>query len=70
MDNYKIVKSTTVWGLQFEVNELISEGWEPNGALVVENGEYIQSMIKKPEPEPVLVEETEEVEEPTDNVEL
>ena len=67
MDNYKIIKNTTVWGLQFEVNELINEGWEPQGALVVKDGEYIQSMIKKPEPEPVLVEETEE---PINDVEL
>ena len=55
MDNYRIVKNTTVWGLQFEVNELVNEGWEPQGTLVVKDGEYIQSMIKKAEP--VLVEE-------------
>lgn len=55
MDNYKIVKNTSVWGLQFEVNELVRDGWTPQGALVIENGEYIQTMIKNGEP--VLTEE-------------
>lgn len=55
MDNYKIVKNASVWGLQFEVNELVHDGWTPQGALVIENGEYIQTMVKNGEP--VLTEE-------------
>lgn len=49
MDNetYKVVEDTTVFGLQYAVNELVAEGWEPQGALIVENGKYIQAMTKK-----------------------
>lgn len=55
--SYQIVKDPTVWGLQMTVNELVLEGWEPQGALVVDNeGNYIQTMIKKDKP--VLTEET------------
>ena len=50
-ENYRIVKDPTVWGLQMAVNELALEGWEPQGALVVDNeGNYIQTMIKKEKP--------------------
>lgn len=56
-ENYKVVKDSTVWGLQYTVNELVLEGWEPQGALVVDkDGHYIQTMVKKEKP--VLVEET------------
>lgn len=55
-ENYKIVKDKTVFGLQYAVNELVQEGWEPQGGLVIENGDYIQTMVKKEKP--VLVEET------------
>ena len=55
-ETYKVVKDPTVWGLQYAVNELVVEGWEPQGSLVVQDGEYIQAMVKKEKP--VLVEET------------
>ena len=56
-DNYRVVKDPTVWGLQMTVNELALEGWEPQGALVIDpDGNYIQTMIKKEKP--VLTEET------------
>lgn len=47
MIDYKVVKDPTVWGLQMKVNELVVEGYRPQGALVVDNGEYIQTMIKE-----------------------
>lgn len=47
MIDYKIVKDPTVWGLQMKVNELVVEGYRPQGALVVDNGEYIQTMTKE-----------------------
>ena len=50
-EKYKLVEDTTVWGLQYAVNELVTEGWEPQGGLVVENGKYIQTMVKKEETE-------------------
>ncbi len=58
MDNekYRVIKDKTVWGLQYAVNELVTEGWEPQGSLLVQDGEYIQAMIKKEE-EQVLTEE-------------
>lgn len=47
-ENYKVVKDSTVWGLQMAVNQLILEGWETQGALIVDkDGDYVQSMIKK-----------------------
>lgn len=49
MIDYKVVKDPTVWGIQMKVNELVTEGWQPNGALSVDNGEYIQTMIKEVE---------------------
>ena len=49
MEKYKILRSDSVWNLQFEVNEAISEGWEPQGNLIVEEGQYLQAMIKKEE---------------------
>ena len=55
-ENYKIVEDETVWGLQYTVNELVTEGWEPQGSLVVKDGKYIQTMIKKEKP--VLTEES------------
>ena len=55
-ENYKIVEDETVLGLQYAVNELVTEGWEPQGALVVENGKYIQAMVRKEKP--VLTEES------------
>ena len=56
-ENYKVVKDSTVWGLQYAVNELVAEGWEPQGALIIDtDGTYIQTMIKKETP--VLTEET------------
>ena len=55
-ESYKIVKDPTVWGLQFMVNEMALEGWEPQGSLIIQDGEYIQAMIKKEKP--VLTEET------------
>ena len=55
-ENYKIVEDETVWGLQYAVNELVTEGWEPQGSLVIKDGKYIQTMIKKEKP--VLTEES------------
>ncbi len=55
-ETYKVVKDPTVWGLQYAVNELVVEGWEPQGSLVIQDGEYIQTMVRKEKP--VLVEET------------
>lgn len=49
MEKYKILRSDSVWNLQFEVNEAISEGWEPQGNLIVEGGQYLQAMIRKEE---------------------
>lgn len=57
-EKYRIVKDKTVWGLQYAVNELATEGWEPQGSLLVQDGEYIQAMIKKEEEQQVLTEET------------
>lgn len=58
MDNekYRVIKDKTVWGLQYAVNELVTEGWEPQGSLLVQDGEYIQAMVKKEEKQ-VLTEE-------------
>jgi len=55
-ENYKIVEDCTVWGLQYAVNELALEGWEPQGNLIVKDGNYIQAMVKKEKP--VLTEES------------
>lgn len=57
-ENYKIVEDPTVWGLQMTVNELVLEGWEPQGSLVIKDGNYIQTMVKKEKP--VLTEEVSE----------
>ena len=51
-ENYKVVKESTVYGLQMAVNQLILEGWETQGPLIVDNdGDYVQSLIKKSEQE-------------------
>lgn len=57
-ENYRIVEDPTVWGLQMTVNELVLEGWEPQGSLVIKDGNYIQTMVKKEKP--VLTEEVSE----------
>lgn len=48
-ETYKVIKDSTVWGLQLAVNQLILEGWETQGPLIIDNdGDYVQSLIKKP----------------------
>ena len=48
-ENYKVVKDPTVWGLQMAVNQLILEGYETQGPLITDkDGDYVQSMVKKP----------------------
>ena len=48
-ETYKVIKDSTVFGLQLTVNQLILEGWETQGPLIIDNdGDYVQSMIKKP----------------------
>lgn len=56
MEKYKILRSDSVWNLQFEVNEAISEGWEPQGNLIVEEGQYLQAMTMIRKEENVLEE--------------
>lgn len=46
-ETYKVVKESTIYGLQLAVNQLILEGWETQGPLIVDNdGDYVQSLIK------------------------
>lgn len=54
MDEYRVVEDSTVFGLQYAVNELITEGFEIQGNLVVKDGKYFQTMVRK---EKVLNEE-------------
>ena len=51
-ETYKVVKESTIWGLELAVNQLIQEGYETQGPLIMDNdGHYVQSMVKKPTPE-------------------
>ena len=48
-ETYKVVKESTIWGLELSVNQLIQEGYETQGPLIMDNdGNYVQSMVKKP----------------------
>ena len=48
-ETYRVVKDPTVWGLQMAVNQLILEGYETQGPLIMDkDGDYVQSMVKKP----------------------
>ena len=44
--NYKILESTLLGGLEFQVRKHIENGWEPLGSPTLANMGYIQAMIK------------------------
>ena len=51
-ENYKIIKDSTIWGIQMTVNQMILEGWETQGPLIIDkDGGYVQSLVKKVQPE-------------------
>ncbi len=51
-ENYKIIKDSTIWGIQMTVNQMILEGWETQGPLIIDkDGDYVQSLVKKAQPE-------------------
>ena len=51
-ENYKIIKDSTIWGIQMTVNQMILEGWETQGPLIIDkDGDYVQSLVKKVQPE-------------------
>lgn len=49
MDKYRLLRAESAWDLQFEVNELLSEGWELHGNLTVDDGVYLQAMVLREE---------------------
>ncbi len=44
---YKVVSAWTQKGLEKDVNELIFEGWKPQGGVTYNYGTYIQAMIRE-----------------------
>jgi len=44
---YKIVKEITTYSLEKKVNELLDEGWEPTGGILIHDDYYYQALVKK-----------------------
>ncbi len=44
---YKVVSTWTQKRLEKDVNELILEGWKPQGGITYSGGCYMQAMIRE-----------------------
>ncbi len=44
---YKIVSAFTRKGFEKDVNDLILEGWKPQGGIAIDTGVYVQAMIRE-----------------------
>lgn len=53
MEQFKIVKSSSKWAFEFEVNKLLREGWSREGELEIIAGgwwnydQFVQRMIRE-----------------------
>ncbi len=44
---YKLVQTFTQKGLEKDVNDLIFEGWQPQGGITYSAGSYMQAMVRE-----------------------
>lgn len=52
---YQIIKATSITLLEYNINAMITEGWEPHGTIFtvgIITQTYHQAMVKKERPQP------------------